>query len=229
MIIFLPIAFGYLYNEERKRSTSKIKEFIKYLGEINDFVSYIKVLEKPEEWNKLKNSYTGGEGFSKTPNNKRYLAVKNGPTKIIDFRHFFASMYLTSDGAFNFSTKSVGGTLLLGVGQEIKQCFSETGKSIKETWVSESLQYKINSCFSNEDLGSNRLGAQFGEIILKSRSINSKETLASMLFRFLIKLEPLTVSDISKLQINSSKDNIAELVIALIVGVKDTLITNKAY
>ena len=186
-----------------------IKEFIAHLGDQNDFVSYVRTLEQGKKLDDLANFYN-------TPGGKRYLSVRNGPTKIVDFRHFFAAMLLTSKGFNTYSAKPEGVSLLMGVGNELNQCTSEIYAG------------KINSCFSNEDLGSNRLGAAFGEILNISQSENRQESIASLLDRYLTKLHPLTTSEVSKLQINSNADIIRELIIAIIVGIKDAVIS-KAY
>lgn len=187
------------------------KEFIQQLGNQNDFVTYVRILEQT---NKLEEELS--KGFVKTSSGKRYLFVRNGPTKIIDFRHFFAAMLLSTRGYGGYARKTIGGTLLFGVANELKQCAEEM------------YARKINSCFSNEDLGSNRLGAEFGEIITIARSENSKESIASMLDRYLIKLDPLSSSEHSKLQLNSNSDILKQLVLAVMIGIKDSIIS-KAY
>ncbi|HKR05900.1 MAG TPA: hypothetical protein VJY62_14790 [Bacteroidia bacterium] len=188
---------------------AKTDEFVKQLGNQIDFVKYVRDLEQSNNLNILSD-------FLKTPNNKRYLSVKNGPTKIVDFRHFFAAMMTTTQGRGGFSRQTVGNTLLLGVANELAQCTSE----IKAK--------KINSCFSNEDLGSNKLGADFGEILTIARAENSKETVANLLDRYLTKLQPLAVENKNKLEVNTNSSIIKQLVLAIIVGIEDNLI-GKAY
>ena len=87
---------------------AKTLEFIKYLGNHYDFVAYVQDLEQSNRLDDIEN-------FSKTPGNKRYLAVKNGPTRIIDFRHFFAAMRTTTKGFAGLAMQTVGDLLVLGI------------------------------------------------------------------------------------------------------------------
>ena len=139
----------------------------------------------------------------------RYLLIKRGG--VIDFRHFFAAMRLRTNGMLNFHSTSEGTTMLLGVLAEVSQCIDEVAIQ------------KLNSCFSREDLISNRLGARFGEMLIIEQSQAGRKNIAELLFTYLISLEPISASKISKINMPSAGNNVTEAVGAVLKSLADIL------
>ena len=186
--------------------TKYAKKFASELGNVNDFVSYVRRIEATGKLSRL-GDFSGTRG-------KRYLLIKKGG--VIDFRHFFTAMIQRLEGTkpnkVKFPATSEGTTLLLGVLNEVGQCVSEGAK------------LKLNSCFSKEDLISNRLGAKFGENIVISRSQNSKKKVADQLSTFLTNLNPMPASDIRKMQMPTKGDVFLESVGAVLKSLADALV-----
>lgn len=102
---------------------------------------------------------------------KRYLLLDNKAVPIIDFRHFLSAMF------YRLNSYKLGTVLFLGIGLEADQML------------------KINSsAFSKEDLGSNRMGVDFAEYILKSRAENDNAQIGTLLNRFLKPFNPIKKS-----------------------------------
>ena len=160
--------------------------------------------------------------FFRLQKGRRYLIVfkKDGPG-VIDFMHFFAAMSeaFHTTTPFNKDTLlehalggSEGGTLLLGVGLEITQC-------AQESWLSMMNQPKKDpSCFSPEDLGSNALGAAFGEYLKKAYAENRQEPVSELLRKFLAGLNPAPPSMVQQIKLPSAGDIRLEAVAAVFFG-----------
>ena len=103
-----------------------------------------------------------------------------------------------------------------GVLNEVAQCIDEATKQ------------KLDSCFSREDLVSNRLGARFGETLVISQSEANGDSVADELSAYLVRLGPLAPSDIAKLNVPSAGANVLELGGAMLQGLADILVP-KAY
>ncbi len=171
-----------------------VEKFVAELGTVDDFVNLAKAAEAKNPTDRLAMMRDLRWHFFDFAKGKRYLIVslKGGPG-VIDFLHFFAAM----SEAFHTTTPlkhdtllehafggSEGGTLLLGVGLEITQC-------AQEKWLSIINQPKKDpSCFSPEDLGSNALGAAFGEWLKKAYAENRQEPVSELLRKYLAGLSP---------------------------------------
>lgn len=174
------------------------RKFLKNLGEAKDFVDFLYRVESTEQFHQLGN-------FSEfmTPKGARYLLVKKGSTPVIDFRHFFAAMSQRLYGSiYNGSQffRESGMVLMLGIGNEISQC------------IDEALKAKLNSCFSSEDLASNRLGVEFADILLIKKSENSKRKMSEHLHVFLHDLRPLSPKEVSDLKSAGRGSNLTEII-----------------
>lgn len=197
------------------------EEFIRKLGTKNTFVNYVRNTVTD-------NNYSGLRDFESTPDGKRYLLVHKGPTRIIDFRHFFAAMLLVLEGYHFLPRLDSGKALMAGVANELIQCTFEIGDTVLD------FRNRINSCFSNEDLGTNRAGAEFGDYILRARAEASRAHVADLLSKYLDKFNPLSFEELAKLQkastvsYNSGASVLGELMIAILMGIHDSLIS-KAY
>jgi len=181
------------------------RKFASQLGNLNDFIDYVKKLEENNRLHEL-NNFVSTRGTS----GPRYLLIKRGG--VIDFRHFFAAMRLRTDGIGDFSSTSEGGTLLLGVLNEVAQCMDEVTK------------WKLNSCFSKEDLTSNRLGARFGEILIIKQSEASSMKISDLLYSYLMRFDPMLTSDIVKINMPSTGDNVVEVLGAVLKNLGDLLV-----
>lgn len=190
------------------RNTQK---FDKDLGNIEDFVTFLKALE---ENNGLKSL----SDFTGTSTGKRYSMVKKGNAPIIDFRHFFAaaSQRLFGSKINKRIFQEEGAVLILGLGNKIAQC------------VGEAVKIKYNSCFSSEDMGSNRLGVEFAEFVNVRRAGNSKAPLSEMLQKFLYALEPLPSNSVTNL-VTASYFNTFREIVGIIFTRTARFIIPKAY
>lgn len=116
---------------------------------------------------------------------RRYLFLSRGAVPILDGRHFFAAMYQELTGEM-VNLKNWGDhrgyTLLMGVGNELKQCLDEARARV------------FNSCFSPEDLGSNRMGYLFARRVLKAREIGVSVNTPQLLRAFLEERGPVSVA-----------------------------------
>ncbi len=176
----------------------KLKEFSSMRGSAIHFVNYVKSLESrsvhtaedaalldAEVFRILsKSSHTGNPHFS------RYLLTSTSTAPVIDFMHFFAAAALSYNGTHKgvskpIATGTVGNTLLLGLANELAQCLIE---SIPDVFKKENTR---ESCFSNEDLVSNRVGATFGLLVKRLRTAKSTKSLSKALHEYLAELKPI--------------------------------------
>ena len=118
---------------------------------------------------------------------RRYLFLSRGSVPILDGRHFFAAMYQELTGEM-VNLKDWGDhrgyTLLMGVGNELKQCLDEARAR------------DFNSCFSPEDLGSNRLGYLFARRVMKARHAGTSVNTPQMLRAVLEERSPVSVAKV---------------------------------
>ncbi len=190
--------------------THYTKKFSAQLGTVNDFVLYVRNVERTGNLQQL----SSFRGTNNTWGGKRYLLIKRGGA--VDFRHFFAAMMQrlegTRTGRISIGSTTEGTTLLLGVTNEVAQCIDESSKG------------KLNSCFAREDLISNRLGARFGEIVVIRRAEASTKTVAAMLNTFLHSLQPMPPSAVSKMKMQSNTEVFLEAVGAVLKSLADALV-----
>jgi hypothetical protein len=191
-----------------------VQKFVSHLGNVEDFVEYFKTLElspRAEQATQLSN-------FFETRTGKRYMIVSmSDGISVIDFRHFFAAMSFDALGAqINGFTKGNSPILMLGIANELRQCLDEIPK------------WKINSCFSPEDLLSNRLGAEFAEILIMKNAERSKTSKSDLLKTFLYGLHPVPSDMILKLTLKSYSSNFKEIVRQVFSSFFNVLVS-KAY
>jgi hypothetical protein len=191
-----------------------LKKFQAALGTAEDFVEHVRKLEgvhrDPAALFDALSDFTG------TAKGARYLLTARAPG-VIDFRHFFAAAAEAYCGSRSRkaglpSGGGRGNTLLLGVGNELAQC------------VDEGLRSKMNSCFAREDLGSNRLGAEFGRLITIRRAEASRESVSQHLRRFLARETPQPPKAIGDAELSSPVQVMFESVGAIVTGILDALV-----
>ena len=192
-----------------------LQKFAAELGGIDDFVFHVRRIESRasspgEVFDELVDFYQTDVG-------SRYLIVKKDNVSIIDFRHFFAAAGQAFNAALSRQkdlpfSRGEGNAVLLGVGNEIAQCMSEA------------IEMELNSCFSSEDLGSNRLGARWGELVTIQIAEASDTPLYGQLRRYLETLEPVSPHQIKGTELQGSWDQILESISAILHGIGDLLI-----
>jgi hypothetical protein len=167
-------------------------KFVKELGHVADFVEHLKTLEL----DKRIDIATQLSDFGGTRTGKRYLLISiSDSIAVVDFRHFFAAMSFDAlGGSISGIRKGNSPILMLGIANELVQCLEEIPK------------WKINSCFSPEDLLSNRLGAEFAEILNVKKSEHNKNAKSDLLLAFLYNLHPVPPDKVLKLQLSYSSN-----------------------
>ncbi len=197
-----------------------VTKFIARLGAVDGFVRHVRDLEgqtssKSELFDQLSD-------FSVTSRRTRYLIVQRQRVGVIDFRHFFAAASEAYAGALSdgaFGPPSRRRTLLLGVRNEVFQCGSELKRALH---IGDAA--KIDSCFSREDLGSNRLGAEFGCLIVITGAEDSRRSVHQQLRRYLNGLRPLSPHDTEKIKMPSNTRVLLEVLAATVLGPYDLLV-----
>ena len=193
-----------------------LSKFVSELGTLQDFVQHVAMLEASQKTTSALMS--GLIDFFGTSGRKRYLLVEGDKVGVIDFRHFFAAATESYNSGQSIGKLgvSLGGTpgqaVLLGVGNEIGQC------------VSEAIARKMNSCFSSEDLGSNRLGAGFGEYIKVREAEASKQKVSQLLQEYVSKLQPVAPAKINSIKTSSRWDLALETLTAIAAGIGDFIV-----
>jgi len=190
-----------------------LKKFRTQLGTVSDFIQHVRRLEANHP--NPQALFTSLSDFFHTSNGVRYLLTKKDP-KVIDFRHFFAAASETLSGSLSRKAglpigASRGEALLLGVINEMSQC------------IDEGMKFKMNSCFSREDLGSNRLGAEFGRIIKIAQSEASTVPMHQQLQSFLGRVAPQPPKTITSIQLPGVGNIAKESLAAIVVGIVDLL------
>lgn len=191
-------------------------KFVAELGGANDFVRHVAGLESGR--NSVQTVMRGLDDFFETATGQRYLLVRGDGVGVIDFRHFFAAASEAYDSGRSRARLGVGlggspgQTVLLGLGNELGQCVSET------------LAWKLNSCFAAEDLGSNRLGAAFGELVKVRQAEGSSQTVSALLAAYLAGLQPAPVETLQTIQTAGRWDVALEALTAFVAGLGDLLL-----
>lgn len=191
-----------------------LRKFQTQLRPVSDFVEYVRKLEV--EKRSTATILEAVSNFTGTSSGGRYLLIRNAPG-VIDFRHFFAAASEAHGAKFSRQAATpIGGgrgdALLLGVANELSQC------------VDELLRQRLNSCFSPEDLGSNRLGAEFGRSLLISAAENSRASVSQQLQTFLAKLAPQPPRSAGHAALPGFWGTAAESTAAIAMGILDAII-----
>ncbi len=190
------------------KDTKYINKFTQQLGNASDFVNHVRLLEQRGQLNDLRQ-------FPQSATAPRYLMVVKGRVPVIDFKHFFAAMIQHLNGSFAPSMPSgEGGVLLLGILNEFAQCGQEL------------IKWEHDSCFSREDLGSNRLGVEFAEILIIKQAERSSLSVANLLSLFLARLQPIPAREVSKLKLASRGTNLIEMASQLFTAIARGIIPN---
>jgi hypothetical protein len=193
-----------------------LSKFVAELGAVDDFVQQVAVVEATR--NSTSAVMDGLTDFFGTSGRKRYLLVKGDKVGVIDFRHFFAAASETYNSGRSVSAIGVplggnpGQTLLLGVGNELAQC------------VSEAIAWKLNSCFSAEDPGSNRLGAGFGEFVKTREAGATTQKVSQLLREYLKRYQPVPPDKVNSIKTSGRWDVALEALAAIVAGVGDILV-----
>lgn len=185
---------------------ASVAAFIKMQGSQHQFVADFRRFEADKKLSELPAYYLSAKN--------RYLIVTAGPTRIVDFRHFSAAMLLVLEGYAVLPRLPAGGALMAGVANELIQCVGEGYAALR-------LKQQAKSCFSNEDLGSNRMGVQFGELVQQARVEKREDTVASLLDRYLSRFLPLSDVKLGKLQLNAGSAVAREMLLAVVLGLRE--------
>lgn len=188
-----------------------VRKFAEELGTVDDFVNYLKTVEKGKS--SVAEVMKSLWGFFDTPGRRRYVIVRRGGPGVIDFRHFFTAAsesYVASGKAPIGGTR--GDTVVLGLLNELGQCVDELSKR------------QINSCFAREDLGSNRLGADFGRFVKARVAENSRKPVSEMFRDYLAQFGPETASSVSRVKMPGGGAVSLEALAAILLGVYDAMI-----
>jgi hypothetical protein len=197
-----------------KVAAPNLLKFKAALGIAPDFVNYVRRLETLHRDTAA--LFDAVSDFTATSSGARYLLIVRDPG-IIDFRHFFAAAAETYCGSRSRKgglsiDAGRGNTLLLGVANELGQC------------VEEGLESKLNSCFAREDLGSNRLGAEFGRWVTTKRAEARRDPVSQLLAEFLARNAPKAPNTLADAQLTSDVGIVGETLSAIAIGILDALI-----
>jgi hypothetical protein len=193
-----------------------LSKFLGELGALEDFVRHVVVLEATRPTASA--VFAALTDFGGTATRKRYLLVKGDKVGVVDFRHFFAAAAESYNSSYSKPKIGValggnpGQTMLLGVGNELAQCFQEA------------VARKLNSCFSAEDLGTNRLGAEFGELVKVRESMAGGQRVSQLLREYLTRLKPAAPDQASSVSMSSGWEVAAEALTAILAGIGDIII-----
>jgi len=192
-----------------------LAKFIAELGTVDDFVLHVASVEATRS---SRGDVLGElSSFFGTSGRKRYLLVQGDKVGVIDFRHFFAAAAESYNSAMSAKSGlkmggSPGQAVLLGVGNEVSQCMSEAYAG------------KFNSCFSKEDLGSNRLGAEFGELVKVKEAEASNQKVSQLLRTYLARSQPVGPEKVSTIKTSGRWDQALEVLSAIVAGIGDILV-----
>ena len=192
-----------------------LAKFVAELGTAEDFVQHVAGVEATRS--SRGDVLEGLSDFFGTSGGKRYLLVQGDKVGVIDFRHFFAAAGESYNSAKSAKSGlkmggSPGKAVLLGVGNEVAQCMSEAYEG------------KFNSCFSKEDLGSNRLGAEFGELVKVKEAEASTQKVSQLLRAYLAKSQPVGPDKVSSIKTAGRWDQALEALAAIVAGIGDILV-----
>ena len=193
----------------------KLREFLKELVSLEEIVGYVAGLEKeksgsvddvmktladPHWW-----GIPAGEGSQSF---KRYLVVRSKGVGVLDMKHFFAAM-VEAYGGFKWRQMtglplpgSEARALFLGLMVEAVQCAQRSP-----------------SCFSAEDLVSNRLGARLGAGLKWTLGSRRSGGLHQEIESFLAGLQPIPASEVKAIRVQSSGRVTLEAISAFLRGV----------
>lgn len=208
-----------------------LNKFRAQLGTLPDFVSYVRAVETRYGTGRARVLMRTSDisGFFDTgtpPPGHRYLILKSGSARVVDFRHFFAAAsqsYCGQGTAGLFGTRtaaSPGGAMMLGLLNEIKQCIDESVESLSHSASARKFVSRIDSCFSPEDLGSNRLGALFGRALLVAEAEARDRPVSLQLREFLGRYQPATAAEVRRVKQPSSGEQVVEALRAILAGVE---------
>jgi len=191
-----------------------LKKFQAKLGTVDDFVHHLQRLEHAHSH--FAGVLAAVSNFHETPRGTRYLLITPAP-HVIDFRHFFAAAAEAHGAAKSRPAGlplggSRGEAMLLGVANEIGQC------------IDEATRLELNSCFAAEDLGSNRLGAEFGRSVAVAGSEASRRPVSRQLRDYLERLSPNPPMAVGDSDLPGPVQTGAEALWAVVVGILDVLI-----
>ena len=199
------------------KPSPELAKFAAQLGTVDDFVNYLSSVETrvgfPQASPGAVIAAAAAFGDNTLPGGKRYLLVDGG---VVDFRHFFAAagerVASTQSSPIiqgSYLSSSEGKTMLYGLANEIGQCIFEESRA---------------SCFSREDMTSNRLGAAFGETIVINSSMMRSTPPSDILKAQLNLLNPVPQAKLDKATSQSRLDVVLEVVFAVATGARDLLI-----
>jgi hypothetical protein len=197
-----------------------VRKFLARLGTAGDFVGYVKGWEdrassRRELFDQLSDSCA-------TSTRTRFLIVRRHNVGVIDFRHFFTAAgeaYSASRSEGTIGTPSSGKSLLLGVGSETLQCGEELKRALHIADAA-----KIESCFSREDLASNRLGGEFGRLAAIAEAERSPKPVHEQLRGYMHGLWPLSLQDTEKIKMPANMRVALEVLAATLLGLYDVLV-----
>jgi hypothetical protein len=196
----------------KRAAPPNVQKFVHQLGTVDDFVGHVRKLEASTPSSKA-DLMLNLRDFSGTSDNRRYLIVRKSRISIIDFRHFFAA---ASEAYVKGNPTPLGGrrgdTLLLGLGNEVAQCIDEVTRQ------------QLNSCFSPEDLMSNRFGAEFGRLVTIRMAENSPKPVSELLAGYLHGLDPQSVQSVQRVKLPSKPGILLEAITAVLIGIYDWII-----
>lgn len=132
----------------------------------------------------------------------RYLFLSKGSVPILDARHFFAAMLqeLTGEMIFRGGDFEVRGwTLFLGIANELVQCGEEA------------MARHFESCFSPEDLGTNRMGYEFALRVKRARRKGVSVNTPALLRTYLEEFRPVSLALVHSVKPASQWSNVPEL------------------
>jgi hypothetical protein len=202
---------------------ANVKKFVGELGTVSEFVDIVRGLERQfqrDPYYRLRVMQGLFKNGTSAAGN-RYLIVRiNSGPGVLDMPHFFTIASLS----YSKSTQplgtgggiEIGGTpgkaILMGVANEMVQC------------VTEATAMELNSCFSKEDLASNRLGMRFAEKVLYLEKSNGRIPVSDLLDQFLNSLDPAPPSAIRQVKLQSNSDVLREAATAIVLGGFDLVV-----
>lgn len=204
-----------------KQPSEALKKFTTYLGSDRYFVLLVVGLETKHK--SIGDVFQQLREHFKNNSVKRFMLVTGDSVGVIDFQHFFGAAWESYNSGLSKLSYGVGvgggpgKTMLLGLGNEIAQCARPS------QW---------HSCFGKEDLGSNRLGARFGDVVKRQESQQPSFRLSNALRQYLSLLRPLHPNLANKIRIQDNWMVAKESLIAIGAGALDvlnSLIESKAY
>lgn len=203
----------HLVGQATQKKFIHLQKFAASVGTSEDVIRYLQKFQTSATSNRDFMASSVMTDFHRTVNGVRFVLISKKPW-IIDFRHFFASAALSFTG----HAKSInpgpgqGHALALGLANELAQC------------AEESVRFDMNSCFSPEDLGSNRLGAEFGELLQIRQAEADERRVYELLRSYLVRLNPVPPRLLPTVHLPKAVDQAEESGIAILVKFWDFLL-----